>query len=599
MSFYSSLYVFLCGPCTYTMHQDFNTILLRPLALAAFFLIPSMLWAQQKSVEKRIQSMRAERLEIAEGEYMLRGDWSTSVAYRHFSERILTVQVNVSDSGNILGDAANEPSIAIDLTNPSRMAIGWRQFNTITSNFRQAGYAYTTNGGFNWRFPGVIQPGVFRSDPVLDSDAEGNFYYNSLTSSGFDFWCHVFKSTDGGATWDTGTYAFGGDKQWMAIDRTAGIGRGNIYAHWTSSWSICPPGFFTRSVNRGGTFGSCVVIPGDPFWGTVAVGPDGELYVCGWGDTSFVVAKSTSARDSSMAVSWDFVRPVSLDGEILAFAGYSSPNPSGLLGQAWVAVDHSPGPTRGYVYLLCSVGRYSLSDPLDVMFSRSTDGGMTWSVPVRVNDDLSTTSWQWFGTMSVAPNGRIDVVWLDTRDNPGTVHSSLYYSNSTDAGITWSTNLRVSGSFNPHVGWPQQDKMGDYFDMVSDDEGVHLAWAATFNGEQDVYYSRITAVTGIAGSNESLPRGFALLQSYPNPFNPHATIKFEVPVVSNVLLKVYNVLGGEVATLTDGIRQPGTFEVVWDATGVPAGVYFYRLTGEELSHGGRKQLLTRKLILLK
>ena len=95
--------------------------------------------------------------------------------------------------------------------------------------------------------------------------------------------------------------------------------------------------------------------------------------------------------------------------------------------------------------------------------------------------------------MSVAPNGRIDVVFLDTRDNPGTNMSALYYSNSTNGGATWSTNERLSGFFDPHVGWPQQNKMGDYFDMVSDSTGAHLAWAATFNGEQDVYYSYITA----------------------------------------------------------------------------------------------------------
>jgi len=64
-------------------------------------------------------------------------------------------------------------------TNGNRMAIGWRQFNTISSNFRQAGYGFTTNGGQTWTFPGVIEPGVFRSDPVLDTDSDGNFYYNS------------------------------------------------------------------------------------------------------------------------------------------------------------------------------------------------------------------------------------------------------------------------------------------------------------------------------------------------------------------------------------------------------------------------------------
>jgi hypothetical protein len=61
----------------------------------------------------------------------------------------------------------------------------------------------------------------------------------------------------------------------------------------------------------------------------------------------------------------------------------------------------------------------------------------------------------------------------------------------------------MSESFNPHIGWPVQQKMGDYFDMISDDGGAHLAWAGTFNNEQDVYYSYITPeeTTGIPCSD--------------------------------------------------------------------------------------------------
>ena len=94
------------------------------------------------------------------------------------------VQVNVDGSGNnIVGDAANEPSMTIDPVNPQNIVIGWRQFDNVLSNFRQAGFGYSTNGGQSWTFPGVINPGLFRSDPVLDCDTAGNFYYNSLTSN--------------------------------------------------------------------------------------------------------------------------------------------------------------------------------------------------------------------------------------------------------------------------------------------------------------------------------------------------------------------------------------------------------------------------------
>jgi hypothetical protein len=238
---------------------------------------------------------------------------------------------------------------------------------------------------------------------------------------------------------------------------------------------------------------------------------------------------------------------------------------------------------------------------MDVMFTRSTNGGRTWSAPVRVNDDAGTTSWQWFGTMSVAPSGRIDVVWLDTRDNPGSLNSSLYYSYSTNAGVTWSPNARLSQSFDPHAGWPNQNKMGDYFHMVSDSTGANLAWAATFGGEQNVYYGRISyPLTGVEDhSGKQIPASFSLSQNYPNPFNPVTIIRFSIPVgaqhaepLQGVQLKVVDILGREVATVVNETLTPGTYQRTFDATGLSSGVYFYRLVA-----GGFVQ--TKRLVLLK
>ena len=136
-------------------------------------------------------------------------------------------QVNVDSSGqNITGDAANEPSIAVDPTNGNRMAIGWRQFNSVASNFRQAGWGYTSNGGTSWTFPGVLENNVFRSDPVLASDDTGRFFYLSLLSTFFD---DMFRSLDGGQFWTKLGPATGGDKQWFAIDNTSSSGHGFQY----------------------------------------------------------------------------------------------------------------------------------------------------------------------------------------------------------------------------------------------------------------------------------------------------------------------------------------------------------------------------------
>ena len=126
------------------------------------------------------------------------------------------------------------------------------------------------------------------------------------------------------------------------------------------------------------------------------------------------------------------------------------------------------------------------------MFVRSTDGGQTFSAPKRVNDDpINHNKWHWFGTLAVAPNGRIDSVWLDTRNAANNTDSQLFYSYSTDGGVTWAPNVAVSNSFNPFLGYPNQNKMGDYMTIVSDNTGGDVAYAATFNGEEDVYYVRV------------------------------------------------------------------------------------------------------------
>ena len=83
-------------------------------------------------------------------------------------------------------------------------------------------------------------------------------------------------------------------------------------------------------------------------------------------------------------------------------------NPGGLAGQIFLAVDRSGGPTNNNIYMLASVSPFG-GNGTDVMFSRSTDGGATFSAPHRINDDpINPNKWHWFGTIGVAPNGRID-----------------------------------------------------------------------------------------------------------------------------------------------------------------------------------------------
>ena len=97
---------------------------------------------------------------------------------------------------------------------------------------------------------------------------------------------------------------------------------------------------------------------------------------------------------------------------------------------------------------------------------------------------------------------------------------------------------------------------------------------------------------GILKNSNDLPDKFELFQNYPNPFNPTSNIKYQIAKSSFVKMVVYNILGEEVATLVNEKLQPGTYEVEWDASIYPSGVYFYKLETETFSD-------TKKLILLK
>lgn len=402
-----------------------------------------------------------------------------------------SIQVNVDAAGrNIVGDAANEPSIAVDPNNPTQMAIGWRQFDTILDRFRQSGIANSQDAGQTWSSPSpnVLRPNDFSSDPVLGAGPDGRFYYYALQPDRGpgDWACYMYHSDDGGITWPDEVYAWGGDKAWMTIDQTSGIGRGNIYIKWNLSFTCCS-GSFTRSTDRGQTFMIPTAVPGNPRSGTLTVASDGNLFIVGAIGSGFSVVRSSNAQFENQLPTFDQIVTIDLGGPQVFSA---PPNPAGLLGQVWIASDHSDGSNHGNLYVFGSVNPPGL-DPLDVMFIRSTDGGLNWSSPIRINDDSSTGAWQWFGTMSVAPNGRIDTIWNDTRNDPTGQFSELFYSSSLDGGLSWSTNIPLSPSFNHSLGYPLQNKLGDYYDMVSDTVGVSIAYAATFNGEQDVYYLRV------------------------------------------------------------------------------------------------------------
>ncbi len=415
-----------------------------------------------------------------------------------------SIQVNVNASGqNIVGDAANECSISVNPIDGSKKTIAWRQFNDVNSNFRQGGWGYTSNGGASWTFPGVLENGIFRSDPVTNSDEVGNFFYLSLQSNvQQSFFCDdLWRSLNGGQSWtllsgEKG--AGGGDKQWLTIDKTNGPGHG--FQYQADDGINCSGGGvqFQRSIDGGVTWQNPVTIRNSPTDGTLDVDSNGNVFVGGEGSSAFFCERSSNAQIASQTPRFDQSTSVNMGG----FLGFGGINPAGLDGMVFLAIDHSGGPTNNNIYMLASVVPSGRSTT-DVMFVRSTDGGLTFSAPKKVNDDpVNPNKWHWFGTFSVAPNGRLDAVWHDSRNAANNTDSQLFYSWSTDAGVTWAPNVAVSDSFNPSEGYPDQDKIGDYITIVSDNTGADVAYAATFNfnagrnqHEEDVYYVRVAPTT--------------------------------------------------------------------------------------------------------
>src|SRR6266540_2788660 len=354
----------------------------------------------------------------------------------------VSYQVNVDNTGNnIIGDAANEPSIAVDPTDGNKMTIGWRQFNSVSSNFRQGGWGYTTDGGIHWTFPGVLENNVFRSDPVLGSNETGNFFYLSLRENFYD---DIWRSTNGGQAWTRLTFGnvTGGDKEWFTIDTTNGMGHGFLYQAWSTGGNNWGGRQFSRSTDNGVTWISPIFIPSSPVWGTLDVTSNGNLFIGGAANFSspFWCIRSSNAQNPAVTPTFDQSTQVNLGGSLVFDGGI---NPGGLAGQCFLAVDRSGGPTNDTIYMLASGEPFGGGGP-DVMFARSTDGG-----------------------------------------------------------VTWSPNVAVSTAFTPFEGYPNQNKIGDYITIVSDNTGGDVAYSATFNfnpsrgqHEQDVYFVRVSPAGG-------------------------------------------------------------------------------------------------------
>jgi len=114
----------------------------------------------------------------------------------------------------------------------------------------------------------------------------------------------------------------------------------------------------------------------------------------------------------------------------------------------------------------------------------------------------------------------------------------------------------------------------------------------SLDGPSDIFIAKLETPTTAIENQIELPVEFELSQNYPNPFNAQTKIEFSIDVRSEVSISIYNLLGRKVATLLEGIENPGRYSVIWEAKDIPSGMYFYRLTAN-----GHQN--TKKMVLLK
>jgi hypothetical protein len=175
-------------------------------------------------------------------------------------------------------------------------------------------------------------------------------------------------------------------------------------------------------------------------------------------------------------------------------------------------------------------------------------------------------------------------------------------ANLTKAAITLSWDApegveryRVQVSNEEDFAAPVVDAEVDSpsLDFVADDGGTYY-WRVSATDHETSLWSATYSFSSAVSANvdtDNLTNGFLLEQNYPNPFNPSTTIPFQLAETNDVTLRVYNMLGQEVATLVDGFLPAGRHEARWSAGDLPSGMYIYRLT-----HGRHVQSKTLTLV---
>jgi hypothetical protein len=509
----------------------------------------------------------------------------------------------------------NEEQVVVNPNNPNNVVAVWRDFRL---GYRECAFATTFD---QWRtiaretlFYAHGSNYIWDSDPGLVADANGNFYAVILSyiSTSQPNALYVLKSTNGGLTWGprvtvvdnvSGNFE---DKELIACDRTTSPYRGYVYVPWARFGSGVRV-MMCRSTNGGASFQAPVAVsaPGSLQWPVPAVGPDGELYIA-WDEYSAMnFNKSTDG-----GATFTGVRTI----QNVRF-GYGGINGGiGTFSYPVIDVDITNGPRRGWVYCVYEDDEQgSVQDSLDMYFTRSTDGGTTWSAPLRINDDtLGNRRDQFHPWMTVDPQGTIHACWLDRRLDPANMMMDCFYTRSTDGGNTWLRNERVSTvSSDPRLFFKEGERhwkpgmplagalpaehLGEYIGLAAADNlHVYPVWTDTRNGNQDAFGARPDSLSGVweeVGPSRREPERPGLT-AFPNPAKKCCEIRFALSTEAPVRLTIYDISGHAVRFFSSHFSRLTSHSLFWDGrddsgSEVPSGVYLLRAEDGKESITGR------------
>jgi hypothetical protein len=504
---------------------------------------------------------------------------------------------NIRINSDNTGLVQNEEMVCINPSNTDNAVALWRDFRL---GYRRVGVGYTFDAGQTWNDTLLVVPPLPRqSDPVLAVADNGDFFACTLGLPWDDSFSGVFvqKSTDGGISWGNpvtvvdSNLDYFEDKQWMTIDHTSGSTNGNIYIPWARFDADLSQNQIVLSYSHDGgvTYSGPVAISEGRSiqWPTVTTGMNGEVIVAWYSSFPFGIYTDVS-YDQGMTWGTDSLAATIstgstlIDGGILVF-----PFPA-------LASDVSlVSPYLGNIYMVFMDD----NTDMDIYFTRSENTAVSWTSPVRINDDpVHNGADQFHPWISVDEIGNIHVIFYDRRLDNNNLLFDLYYTRSEDGGDTWSANERITGVSSDPSQAATAGLIGEYIGLSAWQDAVQMVWTDTRDGDQDVYSGRMN-LTGTIEVKTPVPDILRLGSPYPNPFNSSVNLVFYASSEDYIELDVVDLLGRKIAGIYKGSSRIGGNRFTWnglDSRGneVKSGVYFVRL-------GGQGKVETRKAILLR